>query len=249
MELSRIVQQYAPALNQSERGLVSALDDAPSSVAAERYEQQIKALADARTIIKQMPDKKSADRQNKAEKIRMLKERLKMLKQMIPFMSPAAAKSLKAELQQIAAQLSSLAADGSGGTGGTGELVTGVSGDSGTMTAVAQTGASEAADAGEGAAVEDAPAGEDAAVDDDGQQPEETAGETGNGEPARTAGGSRQMQEEMEELKRLYRSVRNMVQRKLQQAGDKGGPLPNGPPPLQAYAPLPEAGSTVRIRA
>jgi len=41
-----------------------------------------------------------------------------MLKQMIPFMSPAAAKSLKIELKQIASQLASLGAEGGGNPGG-----------------------------------------------------------------------------------------------------------------------------------
>lgn len=245
MELSRIVQHYAPALSRSERGLASALPDAPPPAAAERYEQQMKALADARAIMKQVPDKKSADRQDKAEKIRMLKERLKMLKQMIPFMSPSAAKSLKAELRQIAAQLSSLAADGNGG----GDGAAGTSGGSGSMTATARTGAPEAVSAEEDAVAGDVPADERAVADESDRQPEEPSGVAGSGAQAKAADGNRQMREEMEELKRLYRSVRAMAHRKLQQAGDRGEPLPNGPPPLLAYASLPETGGNVQIKA
>jgi len=68
MELSRIAQQYAPALNREERGLVTALPEASTALAAERYEQQMKALTDARELLKQLPDKKSAERQDKSEK-------------------------------------------------------------------------------------------------------------------------------------------------------------------------------------
>lgn len=50
MELLPIVQQYLPALSRSERSLVSVLPDTPSSVVTERYERQMKALADAPTI-------------------------------------------------------------------------------------------------------------------------------------------------------------------------------------------------------
>ncbi|MDY0301161.1 MAG: hypothetical protein RBQ99_06205 [Trichlorobacter sp.] len=234
MELSPIVQQHLPALSRSERSLVSALPDTPSSVVTERYEQQMKALADARSTLKQVPDKKTADRQDKAEKIQMLKERLKMLKQMIPFMSPSAVKSLKAELRQIAAQLSSLAADGR--NGGSGDV---------SAVDLGSTGAAEAAD--KVATAKDTSTDEDesAAKGETGGQ---STGITNNSKPTRAGSENSQMQEEMEELKRLYRSVRVMVQRKLQQTGDKGEPLPSGPPPLQVYVPLPETSLNVTVR-
>jgi len=242
MELSRIAQQHIPALVRSERSLVAALPNAATPVAAERYERQMKELADARAFMKQVPDKKSADRQDRAEKVRMLKERLRMLKQMIPFMSPAAAKSLKAELRQLAAQLAALAADGSGG--GTGAFSTGAAGGSGsTHTAVPET-----APAGEAPAAEDAPGAEGSAAHGAGTQGKEAA-DSGHAEPAGAPAGNRQTQEELEELKRLYRSVRAMVQRKLQQAGDRSEPLPNGPAPLTVYAPLPEIAASIRLRA
>lgn len=240
MELSRIIQQFAPALSREERGLVTALPEASTAFAAERYKQQMKNLADAKSLLEQLPDKKSSERQDKSEKARMLKERLKMLKQMIPFMSPAAAKSLKVELKQIASQLASLGAEGGGTPGGLS-----------TAAAVAVTDTAQAAaPAGSATEADDTNAGGN--TPENGTAPEKTTA----GPPewsdrsglAMEKGQDRQLQETLEELKQLYRSVRNMVQRKLQQAGDKGETAPELPPQLQAYMALPESGAGVTLK-
>lgn len=39
-----------------------------------------------------------------------------------------------------------------------------------------------------------------------------------------------------------------MVQRKLQQAGDKGAPLTDLPPQMHAYQVLPESGNALNIK-
>lgn len=240
MELSTIAQQQELPLTRAERALLAAASTSLSSVSGERYEEQMKALTDARELLKQLPDKKSAERQDKSEKARMLKERLRMLKQMIPFMSPAAAKSLKVELKQIASQLASL---GAGSPGGSGSLTTAAVAVTGTEQAAMPV---ESADA-DGEAVADEAASEGGTTP---QEPTAAAPDRSNASGHTTENGQdRQLQETLEELKQLYRSVRNMVQRKLQQAGDRGEPAPELPPQLQAYMALPESGVGVTVKA
>jgi hypothetical protein len=117
MELSAIVKRSGLALSRSENRLVALLPGGASAESPERYEQKMKALAAARAVLEQLPDRQTIQRRSRMEKAAMLKERLKMLRQMIPLLSPSAAKSLKLEMKQIAAQLASLDA-GSGGGGG-----------------------------------------------------------------------------------------------------------------------------------
>jgi len=239
MKLSTIAQQQDLPLTRPERALLEAASTNLSSISRERYEEQMKALTDARELLKQLPDKKSSERRDKSEKAQMLKERLRMLKQMIPFMSPAAAKSLIMELKQIAAQLASLG--GGGGSGGLSTSVMASVTDAGQVTDSAES-AIEAADADVG----------DNTPNNDTTPEKTTAGHSEqsdtNGHMTEN-GQDRQLQETLEELKQLYRSVRNMVQRKLQQAGDRGEPVPELPPQLQAYMALPESGVGVTVKA
>lgn len=239
MQLPIVVQQHAPLLAQPEHALPATVLAISSSVSQERYEEQMKALTEARELLKQLPDRKSSERRDRSEKAQMLKERLRMLKQMIPFMSPAAAKSLKMELKQIAAQLASL---GAGTPGGSVDLsspaVTVTAAGQAALPAVSYGAVSEAATA-------------DAAPENGAQQqeePDENRDQPNTGGDAAEKEQDRQLRESLEELKQLYRSVRNMVQRKLQQAGDKGEPAPELPPQLQAYLALPESGAVVTIK-
>ncbi|MDD2272890.1 MAG: hypothetical protein PHP95_06310 [Desulfuromonadaceae bacterium] len=245
MELSSILKQYNVPFTKAERDLANVLKSADTSRTDEYYEQQMKRLADARATLKSFPDKKTSDRQNKTEKASMLKERLKMLKQMIPFMSPSALKNLKAELKQIASQLASLKAEG-------GSSVT-VSSDVATTTEPQVT----VADA---AVSEDAPirAGADSGSDPEEQEqstadssPQSNSFDTNTQQAAKTKevhDQDRALKETVEDLKRLYRTVRAMVQRKLHQAGDKGGPVADLPPQMQAYQVLPESGNALNIK-
>lgn len=245
MELSAILTDYYPQLARAEQSLVSNLTGDVSSSAQERYEQQMKALSDARSILKQLPDRKTSDRQSKAEKATVLKERLKMLKQMLPFMSPSAVKSLKAELKQIASQLASLQEGGGNAAIAGGESIPAAPA---TLTGADTTGTPT--DAG-------SEAGSDSAT-------EQQSAAAAEGSTATTSADSyleqankskaesteaRAMRETIEELKQLYRSVRSMMQRKLQQGGDKGTPVADLPTQLQAYLALPDSTAGLAIKA
>lgn len=223
MELMSLLNRYNVPLSKTERAFFKGIDRTGSSQTDAHYEQQIKRLADAREALKQMPDKKTSDRQSKAEKIKMLKERLKMLKQMIPFMSASAAKSLKAELKQIAAQIGALK-DGSGG------LATAAGTSIEAATATGSAGQAEAATA--EAAAETAPDSSntqqpetgsetDEAKDKDSSDKGNSALERANQSKAENA-ADRADQEELEKLKQLFQSVKQMLERKLQKPNDPG---------------------------
>ena len=271
MELSSLFKQYNVPLSKSERQLISGLNSTSTSRSDEYYDQQIKRLADARETLKSLPDKKTSDRQSKAEKAKALKERLKMLKQMIPFMSAAAAKSLKAELKQIAAQISALKDGGgsgdpfSAGTTATAETQVAAtdesaSGEASTATVAAEgvesTQQTEAASAtSDEASVatvakeEDNSKQQDTSVTD--SSTTTTRSDADKEQAAKTKAENdqdRALKDSIEELKRLLKTVQSMLQRKLQQSDDKGGQQSDLSLQLQAYLVLPENGTALNVK-
>ena len=236
MELIAMLKQYNLPLTSTERALVNGLKSGSSSRPDGYYEQQLKRLADAREALKRLPDKKSSDRQSKSEKAKMLKDRLKMLKQMFPFMSPAAAKSLKAERQQIAAQIASRKDDG-----GSGGAVFSSGSDSAAGATVASSDAAGTAAEADAAAIEVSVVTEAAEAGSDTEDAENTDAGEKTGEPKDTeaagtadnylqqanqskaeSAADRAEKEELEKLKQLYQTVKNMLERKLQRPDDPG---------------------------
>lgn len=246
MELTALLKQYNLPLTGTERALVNGLKSNSSSRPDGYYEQQLKQLADAREALKRLPDKKTSDRQKKSEKIKMLKDRLKMLKQMIPFMSPSAAKSLKAELKQIAAQIASLKDDS-----GSGGAVFSGSSDSAAGATVASSDAAGTAAEADAAATEAGVVTEAAEASSDTEDAENTDAGEKTGEPKDTetanaansyqeqanqskaeSAADRAEKEELEKLKQLYQAVKNMLERKLQRPDD---PATQAALQIQAY--------------
>lgn len=245
MELSAIINHYNVPLTRAERTLVSSLKSGSTSRTDDYSEQQLENLADSRALLKSLPDRKNTDQQNKAEKIRMLKERLKMLKQMIPFMSPSAAKALKAELKQIASQMASLKAEGG---------VSAAVGREGGVPMAAQADTTEVATSGE----ETTAAATDGDInpEDQEQATPDTPSVSPDADQDREHAAKsraeheqeRALNEAVEDLKRLYRTVRAMVQRKLQQVGDKGEPVAGLPTQMQAFLTPPDSGTSLTIK-
>lgn len=246
MQLTDLLSQYNVPLTKAERSFFSGLDTSNSTHSGAYYEQQVKRLADTRQALQQLPDKKSSDRQSKSEKIKMLKDRLKMLKQMIPFMSASAAKSLKAELKQIAAQISSLKEGGSssGGLFSSSATATASSGSS-TDAAAASAAQVEAttADATTEAASEVVTESSDAAQQTEageasGEAKDKETSATGNSyldqanQSKNESAANRAEKEELEKLQQLYQAVKNMLERKLQKPHD---PATQAALQLQAY--------------
>jgi excinuclease UvrABC ATPase subunit len=242
MELSSLFTKYNVPLSKAERALFSDLKSGGTSRSDEYYEQQIKRLAETREALKQLPDKKRSDRQSRSEKAKMLKERLKMLKQMIPFMSASAAKSLKSELKQIAAQIASLSdSNGSGGlSSGSGPEAAATSSATVNATTDSATQAEAAtAEVATEAAVESSDTeqqsekdGEPAeAKDKDATATENSALEQANQSKSESA-ADRAEKEELEKLKQLYQAVKNMLERKLQKPDD---PATQAALQMQAY--------------
>lgn len=242
MELSAIVKEYNVPLTRSERNLVSQLDTGASATSEDRYKQQMKELASAREIAKQLPDRQTSERQSKMARAAMLKERLKMLRQMIPFLSPSAAKSLKAEMQQIAAQVASL---GGGGSGGTGSVVA----------ATAETPSAESSESGNkvespqdtAAQSDGTPQGADEAQ----QEQPASSGGSAQGHTQKSSADTtddRQLNETVEELKSLYKAVMAALKRK-QQAGRGGGQQADLSPTLRAYAATPDSTESIAVKA
>lgn len=257
MELMSLLNQYNVPLSKAERALFSGLNTSSSTRSDAYYDQQVKRLADARQALQRMPDKQSSDRQSKAEKIKMLKDRLKMLKQMIPFMSAAAAKSLKAELKQIAAQIGALKEAGtSSATPFGGTAITTASPDNSTATTSDSAAQAEATATEANAEVvteSSATAQQTATGEESNEAKDKPTGVTGtsyleqaNQSKAESA-AHRAEQEELERLHQLYQSVKNMLERKLQKPHD---PATQAALQLQAYQEAAETmqGTAVSIR-
>ncbi|GFE61035.1 hypothetical protein [Geobacter sp. AOG2] len=235
MDLSTVAHDYNVPLTRPERDLISRLDANASSGSEDRYERQMKDLATARGLAKQLPDRQTSERQNKLEKAAILKERLRTLRQMIPFLSPSAAKSLKAEMQQIAAQIASLTGGSGGGSGG------------GSVTA--ETSTPESAQTGNAAAPpQEATTQTDVAAKETDGGPQEQQPASSDGDDQRSAPTStthsvedRQLKEAVEELRGLYKAVMAALKRK-QQAGHGAGLE------LRVYVAMPETTGSVGVK-
>lgn len=226
MELSAVVMKYGLRMSRPESRLVSLLPGG----ASEHMEQRILNAAAARDALQQLPDRQTSERHGRMEKAAMLKERLKMLRQSLPFLSAAAVKSLKIEMKQIAAQLASL---GEGSAGGSG------SGMAATEKPVAETSASESkSEAPPETALPEQDAGSSR------QKKNALSGTTApepdvkNNTATAANAEERQLREAIEELKGLYKTVREALKRK-QQAGHDSARIP-GAAYLRAYAIVPD---------
>lgn len=230
MELAGIATQYGSSLTRAERSLLGQLSAGMSEAEQDNYARNIKELAAAREVIKQLPDAQTTKRQNAMAKAAMLKERLKMLRQMIPFMSPSAAKSLKAELKQIAAQLASLQGEsGNSGTVTPAPQVTAadVPGSEGKTVAASDTASTDTTDT-----------GTDGSGSERGAAPDVT-GAADDVKPGGSAAESRRLKEMIEEAKSLLKAVLAAAKRK-QQAVRGAGQLRN-------YAATPDSMGSVTI--
>lgn len=228
MELSAVVKEYNLPLTRGESNLVDHL----SGGASEQVEQRMKALAEARDVLKQLPDRRTAERRSRLEKAAMLKERLKMLKQMLPFLSPSAAKSLKSEMKQIAGQIASLNG-GSGGAGG-GEAVT------------MEAPAAGTAESAQGAETEQSAEPSPATDQGDGKSQQERNASSNVELPGegvkKDAEEERKLREAVEELKSLFKTVLEALKRK-----QKSGQVLRGDSPLRAYVELPDSSGSVAV--
>ena len=172
------------------------------------------------------------------EKAGMLKDRLKLLRQMIPYLSPSAAKSLRTEMKQIASQLASLDAESGGGNGFA-------------MPASVAT-AAETPESGNnvGTAQHSAQSGVVNLGDSGNQQKQDGSSEPvlpglGVESSGRTA-QDRQLKESVEELKSLYKVVLAALKRK-QQSGRGSGHQSVLGPHLRVYAAFPDSAATVTL--
>ncbi|MEI6305607.1 MAG: hypothetical protein WCP33_02180 [Deltaproteobacteria bacterium] len=199
MELAIIAKDINLPLTRSERAMISLIGSGVASPASEeRSQQQLKEVAVARDALKRLPEPKAQERQQRMEKVGMLKERLKILKQIIPYLSPAAAKSLRYEMKQIALQLASL--DGAYGSGTASET---------TFTAMYEDD------------LPPDPSSNSDGTDDkaaDTQKLSPSITDAVNAENVKIQGEdkeSRQLNGAVQEVKQLYRSVREALKRKL----------------------------------
>lgn len=224
MELSAVVKEYNLPLTRGESNLVDHL----SGGASEQVEQRMKALAEARDVLKQLPDRRTAERRSRLEKAAMLKERLKMLKQMLPFLSPSAAKSLKSEMKQIAGQIAALGAGGGNAAVPADMSVAERDGSApdGAETVVAAKPSTED-DQGD-SKNQDNSAASDAAVSGQGVKND--------------AEEERKLREAVEELKSLFKTVLEALKRK-----QKSGQVLRGDSPLRAYVDLPDSSGSMAV--
>lgn len=230
MELLAIVKDYNLSLSRSEKSLVDLLPGSTS----EQTEQRTKMLAEARDVLKQLPDRQTSERRSRMEKAAMLKERLKMLKQMLPFLSPSAAKSLKSEMKQIAGQIATLSG-GSGGGGGSTNVTTGIS-VAGTVESAQRAETTQESEVSDG-------------IDREEGSQQESTGLSGSGETGQDvrsdAGGAteeRQLKEAVAELKTLFKMVLEALKRK-----QKTGGILRGDAALRAYVNLPDSGGNIAV--
>jgi hypothetical protein len=236
MELSTIVKEYNIPLTRSESRLVALLPSGQTAESPERYDQRMKALAGARDVLKQLPDKQTSERRSRMEKAAMLKERLKMLRQMIPFLSPSAAKSLKSEMKQIAAQIASL----SGGGGGSAAVAmdapaTGTAASAQSAGTVQNAGTSSDTDQGDSKNLQESHA----------LPGVELSGQEVKNDPGANA-EERTLKETVAELKTLFKTVLEALKRK-QQVRRASGQFPENASSLRVYVAMPEHTRRVAI--
>lgn len=238
MELSAVINKYDLPLTRAERNLVARLPASASALSEDQYDRRMKELQIARDVLSRLPDRQTSERRSKMEKAAMLKERLKMLRQMIPFMSSSAAKSLKSEMKQIAAQLASLETESGGGGGG--------------MMSAGEATASEPSNSGKQAkaGVDSSPANETDQADDSGQKVRRLSTDyalQGNGvKNADSNADVRQLKETIAELKKLFKTVLEVLKRK--QAGRGSGSIQAPGTSLQAYAAIPDSSRRIVVK-
>jgi leucyl-tRNA synthetase len=240
MELSALVKEYNLPLTRAESNLVSQLPTGTSEISSDQYDQRIKSLAAARDLLNQLPDRQTLERRSRMEKAAMLKERLKILRQMIAFLTPSAAKSLKSEMKQIASQIASLGA-GSAGAGGSAIVAMNV------PAAEIPDSAQEAEKSKEAAPLSDTNQGENGNRQD--QQAPSVAVLPGQEAKSGTPNTEdRQLKEMVTELKALYKAVLEALKRK-QQAGQGSGQLPCSASNLRVYMTVPDGVRSVAFNA
>jgi hypothetical protein len=238
MELSAIINERNLPLTRHESDLVTRLSSGISAASGELYDQRMKTLAAAREVLEQLPDRKTMARQDSMEKAGMLKERLKLLHQLLQFMSPASVKSLKAEMKQIASQLSSLSDETVGGNAGA-------------IFAAAAT-VDELPKPGSNAETAPGAAEVNEAGPENGGTPQEhvLSGSAAQSDGSKSGNGTaedRQLKETVEELKSLYRAVLAAMKRK-QQSGRGSGQLSGHAAHLRVYADVPDSEGSVAIK-
>jgi hypothetical protein len=229
MQLSAVFSKYNVPLTKAESNLIGNL----SGETPELSDKSLKELAAARDVLKQMPDRQTSERRSRMGKAAMLKERLKMLRQMLHFLSPAAAKSLKSEMKQIAGEIASL----NGGNGGNGNSMTVMDTPNAAATGAKQTETIEeplAASEEDQGKSENNPVNQEAAGKElSGQQP--NSNKEANAE-------ERALKETISELKSLFKTVLEALKRKQKTAHNVQDAAP-----LRAYASLPESGGSLTI--
>jgi hypothetical protein len=240
MDLSAIINEYNLPLTRSESNLVAQLSTTgTSAVSNDLYKRRMKALAAARNASKQLPDRQTLERQDKMDKAGLLSQRLKMLRQMIPFMSPSAVRSLTAEMKQIAAQLASLGNASGGGNGGVvsslpAAAVGETPGSGSNVESVAETVQVNGLSNDNGGTRQENRASSDSALQVDGVKSGDSSAE------------DRQLKEAVEELKNQYRAVLAALKRKLQSgSGQLSGHMSH----LRVYAGMPDGTGSVTIKA
>lgn len=238
VELSDIVKEYGVPLTRSERGLVSRLDSVAtlSTPLGERDRQRMKDLAAARETLRQLPDRDTMQRRDRMDKAARLKERLKLLRQSIPFLSPSAVKALKAEMRQIASQLASLG--GSGGSGGMPVMVD-------TPAVESDMSGNEAGNGPDSAPADEAHQPGDAARSELADTADDSTTEQA-AKSAAAAGEERQLKEAVEELKGLFKAVLAELNRKQRSARD--GKHSGVAPGLRVYAGMPVISSSLTFK-
>ena len=238
MELPAIVKKYDLLLSRIERNPVARLSAGTSVPSDDQYEQRMKELTAARELLAQLPDRQTTERQRRMEKAQMLKDRLKILRQMIPFLSPSAARSLKAEMKQIASQLASLDAESGGGNGIAMPASAATAAEtpgSGNKVGIAQNSAQpDAADQGDDGIQKKLKDSSVPVMSGDGVKRDDSNAQ------------GRQLKESVEELKSLYRSVLAALKRKQQSVHASGQQSPLNPQ-LRAYAAMPDSTTGVAI--
>ena len=234
MNLSAIAKESDLSLTRSESTLTGAITAPVSADDEERYRLKMRQLARARDALKQMPDKQSMQRQQQADKVQILKQRLTILRQSVPFLSPAAARALMAEMKQIAAQLRSLHIGSADGTTSASAGATEVP-ESPPGAAAAQT----VQDSGQqqtGAKDTESSASQSAAVSDSPLAPVPQNA---------TNSKSGQSNDPVDELNQLYRTVLTALKRK---AGERSG-SPKHVKQLTAYLVIPGARHRIKSMA
>jgi hypothetical protein len=217
MNLLAIANECNLPMTRSERSLTAVITaDVPVRSEA-NFRKQMADLAEARDALARIPDNRTTERQRKLEKAAMLKERLKMLRQMIPFLKSSSVKALMVEMKQIASELAGLVAESGGGAGS--PVVADDAATSGsTDTTSATGGLRNTAEQGEPGAMDK---GTDQ-VEGMEQPPMDALEREARLNPSKSGNGSAEdqtLKDAVEELKSLYKAVMAALKRKQAEHG------------------------------